>query len=36
MPAMLDQLSVMSPVVRQELPPSFSPHSQTLPMPYWQ
>ena len=32
----LDQVSVMSPVVRHRSPPTASPHSQTLPMPYWQ
>ena len=32
---MLFQVSVMSPVVRQRLPPTSSPHSQTSPMPYW-
>ena len=35
MPDMLSQVSVMSPVVRQRLPPTSAPHSQTLPMPYW-
>src|SRR5579862_6106255 len=31
---MLDQVSVISPVVRQQLPPTSAPHSQTLPIPY--
>ena len=35
--SMLSQLSLMSPVVRQELPAisGSAPHSQTLPQPYW-
>ena len=38
MPAMLSQVSVMSPVVRHEFPsiPFSAPHSQTFPHPYWQ
>ena len=36
MPDMLPQVSVMSPVVRQQLPPTSWPHFQTSPMPYWQ
>ena len=36
MSLMLPQVSVMSPVVRQELPPTSAPHFQTSAMPYWQ
>ena len=36
MPDMLSQVSVMSPVVRQELPSTSAPQVQTSPMPYWQ
>ena len=36
MPDMLVQVSLMSPVVRQQLPPTSVPHVQTSPMPYWQ
>ncbi len=35
MPDMLFQLSLMSPVVRQQLPPTSWPHVHTSPMPYW-
>ena len=33
---MLSQVSVMSPVVRQQLPSTEPPHFQTSDMPYWQ
>ena len=36
MPDMLPQLSLISPVVRQEFPLTEPPHFQTSSMPYWQ
>jgi len=35
-PDMLPQESLMSPVVRQQFPPTSAPHSHTFPIPYWQ